>query len=325
MKERYYITSVGRLERESHTLYFVQEDDRTPLPINKIYDIFAGAGVSVTTGVFDLLAEQNIALHIFSYNGAYRGTFLPPRPILSGKCHVEQARTYLDTEARLDLAQRFVQGAIENMRFTLRRYCDEECDTSDILADHGQNSHEPTTIPELMQHEGAAREAYYSCLDHCLPESFSFTSRSRQPPEDPTNSAMSYLNALMYAATVTELYHTRLSQTISFLHEPRERRYSLSLDIAEIFKPLVADRLLLSLTRQGQLTPNDFKTEGQAVLLTTEGKRLLRHSFDERLSATRKHPTIGRSLSWRRWIRTECHQVTKHVLDIDTYQPTAVR
>lgn len=325
MKERYYITSVGRLERDSHTLYFVQEDDQTPLPINKIYDIFAGAGVSVTTGVFDLLSEKEIALHVFSYNGAYRGTFLPPRPILSGKCHVEQAQTYLDEAARLDLAQRFVEGAIENMRLTLRRYCDENCGTGDVLAASKAAVDEPTTIPELMQHEGSAREEYYSCLDHCLPDSLSFPNRSRQPPEDPANSAMSYLNALVYASAVTEIYHTRLSQTISFLHEPYERRYSLSLDIAEIFKPLLADRLLLSLTRQGQLTPDDFESEGRAVLLTDEGKRTLRHAFDERLSATRKHPNIGRSLSWRRWIRTECYQVTKHVLGLKEYQPTTVR
>ncbi|WP_276302655.1 type I-B CRISPR-associated endonuclease Cas1b [Halorussus lipolyticus] len=325
MKERYYITSVGRLERNSDTLYFVQEGDRTPLPVNKIYDIFAGAGVSVTTGVFDLLAENEIALHIFSYNGAYRGTFLPPRPILSGKCHIEQAQTYLDDSERLDIASRFVQGAIENMRLTLRRYCDEECGTGSILSDHRENIGEQTTIPELMQHEGSARDAYYSCVDHCLPESFSFPSRSRQPPENPANSAMSYLNALVYASAVTEIYHTRLNQTISFLHEPHERRYSLSLDIAEIFKPLLADRLLLSLTRQGQLTPDDFESEGQAVLLTDDGKKTLRHAFDERLSTTRKHPGIGRSLSWRRWIRTECYQVTKHVLGLEQYQPTTVR
>jgi len=325
MKERYYLSSVGRLERDNHTLYFVRDTDRTPLPINKIYDIFAGEGVSVTTGVFDLLAENDIALHVFNYNGAYRGTFLPPRPILSGKCHVEQARTYLDEESRRDLAGRFVEGAIENMRLNLHRYCDDDCGTPDLLADDVAQVDEPATIPELMQLEGAARESYYQCIDHCLPEEFSFPRRSRQPPEDPANSAMSYLNALVYASTVTELYHTRLNQTISFLHEPHERRYSLSLDIAEIFKPLLADRLLLSLTRQGQLQPTDFEEEGRAVLLTDDGRRLLRHTFDERLSETRKHPGIGRSISWRRWIRTECYQVSKHVLGLEEYTPTTVR
>lgn len=325
MKERYYLSSVGRLERSSHTLYFIRDEDQTPLPVNKIYDIFAGAGVSVTTGVFDLLAENDIALHIFSYNGAYRGTFLPPRPILSGKCHIEQARMYLDDEARRDLSGRFVQGAVENMRLNLQRYCDENCGTAKILGRKGAQVDEPATIPELMQLEGAARESYYRCLDHCLPDAFSFPNRTRQPPEDPANSAMSYLNALVYASTVTELYHTRLSQTISFLHEPHERRYSLSLDIAEIFKPLLADRLLLSLTRQGQLKSTDFEKEGRAVLLTDDGKRLLRHAFDERLSETRKHPGIGRSISWRRWIRTECYQISKHVLGLETYSPTTVR
>ena len=325
MKERYYLSSVGRLERKSHTLYFVQEDDRTPLPVNKIYDVFAGAGVSVTTGVFDLLAENDIALHIFSYNGAYRGTFLPPRPILSGKCHIEQARTYLDTDARRDLAGRFVEGAIENMRFNLQRYCNADCGAVGALDSEIKRVDEPRTIPKLMQLEGAARESYYRCLDHCLPDGFSFPNRTRQPPENPANSAMSYLNALVYASTVTELYHTRLNQTISFLHEPHERRYSLSLDIAEIFKPLLADRLLLSLTRQGQLKPTDFESEGRAVLLSDDGKRVLRHAFDERLSETRKHPGIGRSISWRRWIRSECYQVSKHVLGLEEYEPTTVR
>ncbi|ELY55975.1 hypothetical protein C491_13527 [Natronococcus amylolyticus DSM 10524] len=325
MKERYYLSSVGRLERDSHTLYFVRDDKRTPLPVKKIYDIFAGEGVSVTIGVFDLLAENNIALHIFSYNGAYRGTFLPPRPILSGKCHIEQARAYLDEGARRDLAGRFVKGALENMRLNLQRYCDENCGSTRKLSRKVAQVDEPTTIPELMQLEGSVRELYYRCIDHCLPDDFSFPHRTRQPPEDPANSAMSYLNALVYASVVTELYHTRLSQTISFLHEPHERRYSLSLDIAEIFKPLLADRLLLSLTRQGQLKPTNFKSEGRAVLLTDDGKRVLRHAFDKRLSETRKHPSIRRSISWRRWIRTECYQVSKHVLGLETYRPTTVR
>lgn len=134
---------------------------------------------------------------------------------------------------------------------------------------------------------------------------------------------MSYLNTLIYSTTITEIHHTRLNQTISFLHEPHERRYSLSLDISELFKPLIGDRVLLSLTRQNRLRPEHFEKEGRAVLLNDDGKEVIHDAYDRRITRTKKHPKMNQARSWRRWIRLECHKITKHVLDIEEYEPVS--
>jgi CRISPR-associated protein Cas1 len=326
MDERYYINSRGTLTRERNTLYFETDEAKTPIPVEKVYDIFASEGVSITAGVFKLLEETNTVLHNFSYNGKYLGAFSPPKKILSGKCVTKQSEHYLEENKRIRLARLIVQGSIENMRLNLLRYRDQECCKSpeklERKADMLQNAKE---IPQIMELEGEARKVYYECFDHVIVDEMSMDGRSKNPPKNPANSLMSYGNSLLYATVVTEIYHTRLDQTVSFLHEPHERRYSLSLDVAEIFKPLIIDRLIIGLSNQRKLTSEGFEREGDACLLNDEGKSIFIDAFDTRLSETRKHPKIKRNLSWRRWIRQECYKITKHILDIEEYKPTTVR
>jgi CRISPR-associated protein Cas1 len=326
VKERYYINSRGTLTRERNTLYFETEESKTPIPVEKVYDIFAAEGVSVTAGVFKLLEETDTVLHNFSYGGKYLGTFSPPDPILSGKCVAKQCEHYLDENKRMDLARRFVQGSMENMRLNLVRYRDSSCCNSpEQIGLRSDLVDDADGIAEIMELEGEARKSYYTCFDHVIEDEMALGGRSRNPPTNPGNSLMSYGNSLLYATIVTEIYHTRLNQTVSFLHEPHERRYSLSLDIAEIFKPLIVDRLMIGLSNQGMVTRNDFEKEGEACLLTDDGRSTFLNAFDDRMVETRKHPKIKRNLSWRRWVRQECHKVTKHVLDIEEYTPTTVR
>ncbi|XGI83424.1 type I-B CRISPR-associated endonuclease Cas1b [Halorutilales archaeon Cl-col2-1] len=326
MKDRYYINSRGTLTRERNTLYFETENDKTPIPIEKVYDIFATEGITITPGVHDLLEETNTTLHVFSYGGKYLGCFQPPKPILSGMCVTKQSEYYLDEEKRLKLARKFVKGSIENLRLTLLRYGENNCCIADEeLELRKQLLENAESIPELMEIEGEARKIYYDGFDHVIADGMELNGRSKNPPEDPSNSLMSYGNSMLYGSIVTEIYHTRLDQTVSFLHEPHERRYSLSLDIAEIFKPLIVDRLIIGLANQGKITPDDFEKEGDFCSMNESAKSTFVDAFDERLLQTRKHPQIRRNMSWRRWIRQECHRITKHILEIEEYQPTTAR
>ena len=99
-------------------------------------------------------------------------------------------------------------------------------------------------VDELMGYEGNIRETYYRAFNAIIDLQTPFEKRVRQPPDNPINAAISFGNSLMYTACLTEIYRTQLNPTISFLHEPGERRFSLSLDLAEIFKPIIVDRVL---------------------------------------------------------------------------------
>ena len=101
-----------------------------------------------------------------------------------------------------------------------------------------------TKITEVMNVEGRIRAEYYQYFDDILPDEFKMEGRSRQPPTNMINSLISFGNSMMYSTVLSELYNTQLNPTISYLHEPSERRFSLALDLSEIFKPILVDLVI---------------------------------------------------------------------------------
>ncbi len=93
---------------------------------------------------------------------------------------------------------------------------------------------EAKRITEVMNVEARIREAYYLRWDEHLPEGFKIVKRTRRPPGNEMNALISFLNSRLYATIVSELYNTQLVPTVSYLHEPGERRFSLALDPSEI-------------------------------------------------------------------------------------------
>jgi CRISPR-associated protein Cas1 len=148
-----------------------------------------------------------------------------------------------------------------------------------------------------------------------------FASRTKQPPKDPVNALISFGNSLMYTAILSELYKTVLDPTVSYLHEPSTKRFSLSLDFAEIFKPLVVDPLILTLLNKRRIQEKHFETEGDAVYLNEEGRKIFIAAFDEKMQTTIKHRKLNRNVSYRYLIRLEAYKLIKHVIGDETYKP----
>ena len=133
------------------------------------------------------------------------------------------------------------------------------------------------------------------------------------------NCLVSFSNSLIYSATLSEIYNTQLNPTISFLHEPHERRFSLSLDLSEIFKPFLGDRVIFKVLNKGIITEDHFRKDVNYCLLNEEGKKLFLKHFDERMKTTVKHRSLRRNVSYRRLIRLECYKLIKHLLGIQEY------
>ncbi|WP_281243876.1 CRISPR-associated endonuclease Cas1 [Alteribacillus iranensis] len=123
-----------------------------------------------------------------------------------------------------------------------------------------------------MGKEGRIRQSYYDAFTAILPEDFAYKGRSKQPPNDPLNALISFGNSMMYRGVLSEIYRTQLDPTISYLHEPSTKRFSLSLDLAEIFKPLIVDPLIFSLVNRKALTLKHFDMlEEKMCYLNEEG------------------------------------------------------
>ncbi len=324
MKEDYYITQDGGLTRHENTVYFENENTKRALPVNKIYSIYAYGRLSFSSGVVDYLAKNGIPIHFFNYYGFYEGTFYPRETLVSGDIVVKQASYYLDGLKRLSLAKSFVDGACGNILRNLKYYAREKTELetyisgieSEIARLPGTN-----TIPEVMNVEGRIRNLYYTALDEIFPENYRIIKRSRMPPANRMNTLISFGNSLMYTTTLSEIYNTQLNPTISFLHEPFERRFSLALDVSEIFKPIIIDRIILKLVNKNMLDDDCFRGDIGDMLLSEKGKKIFLGEYNEKLSTTIMHRGLDRNVSFKRLIRLELYKLVKHCLGEKEYKP----
>jgi CRISPR-associated protein Cas1 len=178
------------------------------------------------------------------------------------------------------------------------------------------------TFDELRGLEGKMRLCYYSAWRHIIRdgEGLDFTRRVRRPPDNIVNALISFGNGLLYAACLTELYRTQLTPTISYLHEPGTRRFSLALDLSEIFKPLVVDRVIFSVLNTRQVQAKHFDRQLNYCYLGEAGRRIFLKAFEEKLQTTLYHRQLKRHVSYQRLIRLECYRLIRHLTGAETYR-----
>ena len=315
-KKNYYILSEGILKRKENTIYFVNEKGKKPIPINKVYSIYAYGQITFSSQVMSLLSKNGVPIHFFNYYGFYSGSYYPRETLLSGDLLVKQADYYLNIQKRLELAKLFVEGAANNILKVLAYYKIEN-NIKETLSELNSTN----KITEIMNIEGRIRSEYYSKFDEILPDDFKMEGRSRQPPKNMINSLISFGNSMMYSTVLTELYNTQLNPTISYLHEPSERRFSLSLDLSEIFKPIFVDRLIFYMVNKRMLSKKDFNEDLNCCLLYDKGRNKFIKEYNKRLEKTIKHKKLKKNVSYQRLIRLEAYKLKKHILGIEKYDP----
>jgi CRISP-associated protein Cas1 len=321
-KTNFFITKDGILKRKQNTVYFVNKEIKRILPIEKIYAIYAHGRISFSSGVVSYLAKHGVPIHFFGKYGNYEGSFYPKETFLSGEMIIKQAEHYLDKEKRMKIAREIVHGMADNITKNLQYYEREGKGTlENIERITGLSAKIPdcANTNELMAIEGNIWDTYYQSFEKILPEKFEFVQRTRRPPENMLNCLISFGNSLLYGTVLTEIYNTQLNPTVSFLHEPSERRFSLALDISEVFKPLIVDRTIFRLINLKMLNESHFVKEMNSCLLNESGKKIFLQEYDEKLKTTIKHRGLGRNVSYQRLIRLECYKLTKHVIEMKNY------
>ena len=305
-------------------LEYEESDDRRVIPVEDIETIYIFGEADFNRKFFNFCSTQNIPVHIFNYFGFYSGTFYPREFLNSGKLLVQQVKHQIDGTLRVALAKQFVLGACDNIIKNLQYYDSRGKDCSPFLNDikpFREQAGNAVDIAELMGMEGNIRQIYFRAWPLIIDPETDFTKRVRRPPNNQVNALISFGNSLVYTTALGEIFKTQLSPLVSYLHEPGTKRFSLALDVAEIFKPLLTDRLIFSLFNKKQLTNKHFTKKGKVCWLNEEGKKRFVREFDERLNTTIKHRKLGRNVSYRRLIRLECYKLIKHLLGQSTYKP----
>lgn len=325
MDKNYHIFSDGRIERSEDTIRLETEDgEKKHIPVEHAEAVYLHGQVDYNTRLMSFLNDHGVAVHVFGWNDRYAGSLMPERGQTSGRTVVEQVRAYDDPEQRQEIASAFVRGSIHNMRTNVTYYDSREYELSGVLEDldaAAARVDDASDISELMGVEATARRAYYQTFDAVLPDSFSFDRREYNPPPSPVNALISFGNSLVYANCVSAIRATALDPAVSYLHEPGERRYSLSLDIADLFKPVLADRLLFRLVNRRQISRDDFREELDSCLLNESGRETFLKEFEETLERTVKHPELNRKVSYQYLLRLEAYKLKKHLLTGEPYEP----
>lgn len=318
-----YLFNNGRLKRKDSTIYFILEDGtKKVVPIEQVENLHIFSEMEFNTSFINLLNQKDVSIHFYNYYGYYSGSYIPRKKKVSGFVDVKQAEHVLNPNLRLYIAQEFVYSAIHHILRNMRRHKEEISDLIEEILEYKKLVSNAKDVPTLMGIEGKVRLAYYKGLNSMIKnKDFYFQKREKRPPTDPINAMISFGNSLMYTAVLSEIYKTQLNPAISFLHEPGSRRFSLSLDIAEIFKPLIMDNLIFSLINKRSIQKKHFEfIEDEICLLNEIGRKIFIQEFENRMSTTIKHRKLNRQTSYRFLIRLECYKIIKHLIADEDYK-----
>ncbi len=255
------------------------------------------------------------------------GSFYPREHYNSGYIILKQAEHYMDTKKRLEIATSFVKGAKSNALRNLKYYLRRGALLEDIVQKIESLSLDNIDrIEELMAIEGNIKQLYYNGFDIIIKnEEFAFRKRTKRPPMNRLNALISFVNSIIYVTCLSEIYHTHLDPRIGFLHTTNFRRFSLNLDIAEVFKPILGDRLIFAVLNKGIIQARDFEHRMNGIVLNDRGRKKVVKEIDERLADTIKHERLGRNVSYRTLIRMEAYKIEKHLIGEEAYSPFVMK
>lgn len=319
-----YIYTKGSIKRKDNTLVFIDyEGKKRDYPVERVSDIYVMEEMELNTALLNFAGANGIAIHFFNYYSFYTGTFHPRETMPAGALLIKQCLCYEKQDERLAIAKEFVDAASYNIYRNLRYYNGRGKDLRqymeeiDYLRKQIVKMH---TVPELMGVEGNIHKVYYSAWNSIIEQKINFEKRVKNPPDNMINTLISFVNSLIYTRVLSEIYKTQLNPTISFLHEPGVRRFSLCLDIAEIFKPLIGDRIIFSLLNRNQITEKSFTRELNYLHLTKEASMLIARALDERFETAIMHQALEKKVSYQYLMRLECYKLIKHIIGEKNYE-----
>lgn len=324
-----YITSMGELTRKDNSLCFRKNGKNVYIPVENTKEIYCLNEVSVNTKLLDFLSRNNIVVHFFNYHEGYSGTFYPKNQYNSGKLLVKQVKRFEDN--RLDIAKSIVRGIGINIKEVLYHYYKhnkkEVKKTIDWIKDtFFDRVDKSNDIRVLMSVEGELWERFYREFKNFLPEEFIMNKRVKRPPDNPINALISFGNSLLYTKTISSIYRTHLDQRISYLHEPSEGRFSLSLDISEVFKPVLVYKTIFDLVNNKKIqVAKHFDKKVNYCLLNEEGRKIFIEAFEERMESVFAHPKLKRKVSYRTAIKLDCYKLIKFIMEDKEFIPFSIK
>ena len=324
-----YIFSMGTMSRKDNSIMFKNEKGNFYLPIKDTREIYCLNEVSFNSKFLDFIAKAGITLHFFNYYGHYSGTFYPKVQLLSGDLTIKQSSAYL--KHREVIAAAIVQGIANNIHEILYHYYRH--DKKELKPYLDWLKKEVPKLLEKMQNikqilfvEGQIWLRFYDSFQHFLPEDFLMNKRVKRPPDNPMNALVSFGNTLLYTKTISQIYRTHLNQSISFLHEPSEGRFSLSLDLSEVFKPIIVFKTIFDLVNKKRLQVHKhFDKSLNYALLNEAGKKIFIEAYETRINEVFMHKKLGRKTTYKSAIKYDGYKLIKMIVEGEVFKPFSLK
>ncbi len=320
INKQLFLFSNCTIIRKDNNLYLKKEDEtKRPFPIKTVEMIYCIGRVNIDSYALSFLFNQNILIYFFDFNGRFSGNGFPESPQQvnkSGFVLLQQLRAFDDDKHRLYIAKQITVGHLKNCYENVNKVMNK-----DILLKSLNDLENTKTIKEIMGVEGNFKREYYQCWNLVIKnqKSFKFMQRSKRPPVDKINSMISFINTIIYSFVLSEIYKTELDPRIGFLHEPNYKHLSLHLDIAEIFKPLIGDKVLFRLLNKNMITSKSFSTKNKMIRLISEAKQII---IKELLEEMETIVEINKQrLNRYLLIRREVNQIKKTIVEYSEYTP----
>ncbi len=324
-----YIFSMGELKRKDNSIAFKNEKGNFYIPIQDTRELYCMNEVSFNTKFLDFISKAGITLHLFNYHTNYSGTFYPKEQLVSGDLTVKQSLCFI--ERRLEIAKAIVRMIALNIHEVLYHYYRHNKKDLKPYLDWLKNDVEKflsknITIEQILFIEGQIWSRFYDSFKLFLPEDFIMNKRVKRPPDNPINALISFGNTLLYTKTISSIYQTHLNQTISFLHSPREGRFSLSLDLCEVFKPIVVFKTIFDLVGKKRLqVTKHFDKSLNYALLNEEGKKIFIDAFETRINETFIHNKLKRKTSFKHCIKLDGYKLIKFIVENQEFKPFSLK
>lgn len=287
--------------------------------------------VQVSTQLMREMFSREVPICFFSYGGWFSGIAegLPSKHV-----EIRRRQVAIAHQGGVRVARSVVAGKIRNSRTLLRR--NARTDVKEVIASLKRLADQALaapTIASLLGLEGAAARIYFGAFagmlraDRSLPgECFSFDGRNRRPPRDAVNCLLSYLYALLVKDLTATTFAVGFDPYLGFYHRPRFGRPALALDLAEEFRPLIAESVTVNVINNGEVSEKSFLVRAGGVGLTKLGRRAVTAAYERRLDHQVTHPVFGYKITYRRVLDVQARLLGAFLLgEVPEYESFTTR
>lgn len=304
------------------------------LPLHNLEGIVSFGYRGTSPALMGACVEHNISLCYLTAQGKFLARVtgrIKGNVIL----REQQYDSVHDAEKSLEIARNCITGKIYNARWILERATRDhsmQIDVEKVKMASGYLKNSLISVrncqskEQLRGFEGEAAKVYFGVFNELIlqqKKDFNFQGRNRRPPLDNVNALLSFVYTLLTNTFASALETVGLDPYVGYFHTERPGRVSLSLDLIEELRSVLAERFILSLINKKMITKKNFKKkENGAVLMDDAARKIILTEWQNKKKEVITHPYLKEKVEWGMVPYVQAMLLARYLRgDLDGYPP----